>query len=127
MESVRKCLLSLSGVIGLLIILSPTLHAQSLSSTPLGPTATSALIVGNALDLTSTLMAVHSLGLEEKNPLLGKTALTIVPLKVALTAVQVYGVKRMAAEGHPRWARTLAWGLGVGFSALAVRNTRVRR
>ncbi len=97
---------------------------------PVAPSAkfaTWAVIAGNAADLGTTIQVIGFNGGHEMNPLLGSKLATIIPLKIALTAWQVYSVRKLSREGHPNAAKVLGALIG-GFSfSLAVHNESVIR
>lgn len=104
---------------GVLWIASCAVHAQALAPSI-------AIVAGSALDLGTTLHALQGTG-QETNPVLshGGTA-SLVATKVALTALTLWGMRRLSAAGHPKMATWMGYLGGIGFGAIALHNASVR-
>lgn len=83
-----------------------------------------ALLAANAADLGTTIYALNS-GAHEANPMLGSKLVTIIPLKVVSTYLQVHAVHKLKSEGHPTAARVLSVVISGAIGSLAVHNVMV--
>ncbi len=88
---------------------------------------TTALIVGSALDLTTTLRALQQPNTREGNPLLAHGGTPgLVAGKVVCTAGMIWVMHRLAQSGHPTAAKVLGYSGGFALTSIAIRNARLR-
>ncbi len=101
------------------VLLPALASAQSLHK-PLG-----ALILGNALDLASTEVALHNPALREANPVMGQSSAQRVALKAGAVSAEVWLLKKLAPR-HPKIAAGLGYSFGAVTTAIAAHNWRLR-
>lgn len=107
-----------------LVCVATPVQAQSVGGAPY-----LTLTIGSAIDLTTTLHALHTVpGAVEANPFLshgGTTGLVIG--KVVSTAALALLMQQIGLRGHPRVARSIGYVAGVALGGLGARNARVGR
>lgn len=110
------------------VLVALLLSASPASAKSVGPAPYLALTIGSALDLGTTLHALHTVpGAVEANPFLshgGTTGLVIG--KVISTAALGLVMNRVGLRGHPRVAQVIGYVSGMALGSLGARNARQR-
>ena len=100
------------------------LHAQD----RIGPAPSVVLTLGSSIDLATSLSAIHSGRGKEGNPFLAHIGTPgLVAWKAGATTGMLVLLRKLAAEGHPKLAKTIGYVGGVALGGLGVHNARVGR
>lgn len=85
-----------------------------------------AVLTGHAMDLASTQRCLGAGRCTELNPLLARyeSPVTFTAAKFGLAAAQLWATRRMKRT-HPKIATVANFAIAAGFTALAIRNTRI--
>jgi len=112
----------------LLLVVALLVAAVPASAQSLGPAPYLVMTIGSSVDLATSLEAVGSGRAKEGNPFLAVGGTPgLIGGKLAATAGLALIMKKLAAEGHPRWAAVLGYSAGIALASLGARNARVGR
>jgi len=112
----------------LLLTLALFVCAVPASAQSLSPAPYLVLTVGSAVDLTTTLQALHSGRGQEGNPLLSHGGdAGLIAGKVASTAALLFVMRQIGLKGHPRIAAVIGYAGGAALAGLGARNAQVGR
>ena len=80
------------------------------------------VIAGNVFDISTTLYALQNPNVFEANPIVAKMDKPeMIAAKAASTCLQLWALQKLA-KTHPKLARGIAIGIGVGMGAVGVNN-----
>lgn len=92
----------------------------------IGPWPYAAVIGGNAADIGTTLAALSSGRGQEANPVLGgMNPAVMAGVKAGGTMAMLMGVHALAAKGHTKAAKVLAYTMASALGAIAAHNSQV--
>jgi hypothetical protein len=98
------------------------------SAQPVGVAPYTALVIGNSLDLLTTVQALQG-GAHEANPLMGRQPSTpqLVAVKGASALTVGLLMRTLGKRGHPTAAKVLGYATGIGLTFVATHNANVGR
>jgi len=125
-QSMRAFLASFPLVV--LALLLAAVPASAQDRPRLGPAPYLVMVLGSTVDLSTTLVALHTGAGQEGNPFLAHTGTPgLVGGKVAATAGLAYLMRHLAKHGHPRVATVLGYTAGIALAGVGARNAQVGR
>jgi hypothetical protein len=111
-----------------LLVLLALLVSVPASAQALSPAPYLVLTVGSAVDLGTTLQALHSGRGQEGNPFLSHGGdAGLIAGKVVSTAALLFVMRQIGLKGHPRIAAVIGYAGGAALAGLGARNAQVGR
>jgi hypothetical protein len=111
-------------VMGLLTFAASPLFAQSTNS--LGPGPYVAFALGSYADTHSTVSCIRTGTCREAMPMLfGKSPNGVIASKSLATGLMLVAMRSYERAGHPKLAKWIGYGGGIGMALIAARNVHV--